>query len=303
MSLEIRNLNKSFGEYQAVKNLNISLRGGEILGLLGRNGAGKTTTIRMILGLLNKDSGEILWDGKRFSRKEVSIGYLPEERGLYPKMNIVDQLVYFGQLEGMTATAAKQSALKWIEKLEMKEYIKKKTEELSKGNQQKIQLIAAILHNPDLIILDEPFSGLDPVNAEMLKKVVLELIEQKKTMIFSSHRMDSVETFCNQVYIMKDGQVVISGLLSDIKKSYGFKYLRVQSDGNVASLLKKMGVEFQRDGEEYKMKVVDNQKALQLIQYIEKVEGIRSVSISEPTLHQIFIEKVGDQNAEVLASI
>ncbi|MGW6194460.1 ABC transporter ATP-binding protein [Bacillus cereus] len=303
MSLAIRNLNKSFGEYQAVKNLNISLRGGEILGLLGRNGAGKTTTIRMILGLLNKDSGEILWDGKRFSRKEVSIGYLPEERGLYPKMNIVDQLVYFGQLEGMTATAAKQSALKWIEKLEMKEYIKKKTEELSKGNQQKIQLIAAILHNPDLIILDEPFSGLDPVNAEMLKKVVLELIEQKKTMIFSSHRMDSVETFCNQVYIMKDGQVVISGLLSDIKKSYGFKYLRVQSDGNVASLLKKMGVEFQRDGEEYKMKVVDNQKALQLIQYIEKYEGIRSVSISEPTLHQIFIEKVGDQNAEVLASI
>ncbi|MGE7635978.1 ABC transporter ATP-binding protein [Bacillus paramycoides] len=303
MSLEIRNLNKSFGEYQAVKNLNISLRGGEILGLLGRNGAGKTTTIRMILGLLNKDSGEILWDGKRFSRKEVSIGYLPEERGLYPKMNIVDQLVYFGQLEGMTATAAKQSALKWIEKLGMKEYIKKKTEELSKGNQQKIQLIAAILHNPDLIILDEPFSGLDPVNAEMLKKVVLELIEQKKTMIFSSHRMDSVETFCNQVYIMKDGQVVISGLLSDIKKSYGFKYLRVQSDGNVASLLKKMGVEFQRDGEEYKMKVVDNQKALQLIQYIEKYEGIRSVSISEPTLHQIFIEKVGDQNAEVLASI
>ncbi|HDR7624978.1 TPA: ATP-binding cassette domain-containing protein [Bacillus mycoides] len=303
MSLEIRNLNKSFGEYQAVKNLNISLRGGEILGLLGRNGAGKTTTIRMILGLLNKDSGEILWDGKRFSRKEVSIGYLPEERGLYPKMNIVDQLVYFGQLEGMTATAAKQSTLKWIEKLGMKEYIKKKTEELSKGNQQKIQLIAAILHNPDLIILDEPFSGLDPVNAEMLKKVVLELIEQKKTMIFSSHRMDSVETFCNQVYIMKDGQVVISGLLSDIKKSYGFKYLRVQSDGNVASLLKKMGVEFQRDGEEYKMKVVDNQKALQLIQYIEKYEGIRSVSISEPTLHQIFIEKVGDQNAEVLASI
>ncbi|MFK4311039.1 ABC-2 type transport system ATP-binding protein [Bacillus sp. RC242] len=303
MSLEIRNLNKSFGEYQAVKNLNISLRGGDILGLLGRNGAGKTTTIRMILGLLNKDSGEILWDGKRFSRKEVSIGYLPEERGLYPKMNIVDQLVYFGQLEGMTATAAKQSTLKWIEKLGMKEYIKKKTEELSKGNQQKIQLIAAILHNPDLIILDEPFSGLDPVNAEMLKKVVLELIEQKKTMIFSSHRMDSVETFCNQVYIMKDGQVVISGLLSDIKKSYGFKYLRVQSDGNVASLLKKMGVEFQRDGEEYKMKVVDNQKALQLIQYIEKYEGIRSVSISEPTLHQIFIEKVGDQNAEVLASI
>ncbi|MEI2319366.1 ABC transporter ATP-binding protein [Bacillus paramobilis] len=303
MSLEIRNLNKYFGDYQAVKNLNISLNGGQVLGLLGRNGAGKTTTIRMILGLLNQDNGEILWNGKKLSRQEVSIGYLPEERGLYPKMNIVDQLIYFGQLEGMTATAAKQSALKWIEKLGMKEYIKKKTEELSKGNQQKIQLIAAILHDPDLIILDEPFSGLDPVNAEMLQRVVLELVEQKKTMIFSSHRMDSVETFCNQVYIMKHGQVVVSGLLSDIKKSYGFKYLKVQSDGNIGPLLKKMSVDYTEDGEEYKVKVVDMQKALQLIQYIEKYEGIRSVSISEPTLHQIFIEKVGDQNEKVLVSV
>ena len=188
MGLEIRQLNKTFGSRHAVKNLNIHLEEGNILGLLGRNGAGKTTTIRMILNIVKPDSGSILWKGKPFSRKEISFGYLPEERGLYPKMNVLEQLVYLSRLEGVPAKIAKKQALYWLERLDMTFAIKKKTEELSKGNQQKIQLISAILHDPDFIILDEPFSGLDPVNAEMLKSVVKELIKNGKRLFFAAIR-------------------------------------------------------------------------------------------------------------------
>ncbi|WP_267418532.1 ABC transporter ATP-binding protein [Bacillus sp. GC_Bacil_1] len=239
MAFEIQGLDKTFGEYKAVNDLNIRVEEGGILGMLGRNGAGKTTTIRMILDLIKPDSGQILWNNRPFSKKDLSIGYLPEERGLYPKMNVVEQLVYFGKLEGMPANLAKRHALQWLEKLEMTPHLKKRTEELSKGNQQKIQLISAILHNPEFIILDEPFSGLDPVNAEMLKNVVLELIAQRKTIIFCSHQMDSVETFCEEICIMKNGQLVLSGALSDIKKSYQYKYMTLQTEGDIEPILKK----------------------------------------------------------------
>ena len=176
VAFQIKNLNKSFGNKQAVNNLSLNLEEGQILGMLGRNGAGKTTTIRMMLGLIPIDSGQILWKGKPFSKKTLKIGYLPEERGLYAKMNVLDQIIYFGTLEGMTKKSAKKEALRWLEKLEISYAAKKRTEQLSKGNQQKVQLITAIIHDPDFIILDEPFSGLDPVNADMLKNIVRELI-------------------------------------------------------------------------------------------------------------------------------
>ncbi|MGE7896014.1 ABC transporter ATP-binding protein [Bacillus cereus] len=293
MAFEIQGLNKTFGEYKAVDDLNIRVEEGGILGMLGRNGAGKTTTIRMILDLIKPDSGQILWNNRPFSKKDLSIGYLPEERGLYPKMNVVEQLVYFGKLEGMPANLAKRHALQWLEKLEMTPYLKKKTEELSKGNQQKIQLISAILHNPEFIILDEPFSGLDPVNAEMLKNVVLELIAQRKTIIFCSHQMDSVETFCEEICIMKNGQLVLSGALSDIKKSYQYKYMTLQTEGDIEPILKKKNFNFEKVNRTFMIKVNDGEDAFSLLEDIKTKQYIRDVSIKEPSLHQIFVEKAG----------
>ena len=293
MSFEIQQLNKSFGQYQAVSNLNIKLDEGNILGMLGRNGAGKTTTIRMILDIIKPDSGSILWQGRPLSKHELVIGYLPEERGLYPKMNVLEQLVYFGRLEGMPAKIAKNQALNWLEKLEMTSTIKKKTEELSKGNQQKIQLISALIHDPDFIILDEPFSGLDPVNAEMLKNVVKELMKKRKTIIFCSHQMDSVETFCDQISIMKNGKLVLSGSLSDIKKSYGYRYLDIQAEVDIDPILKQKGVLYEKNKQSYTIKLGKDQAPLTLLQEIEQSYGLRNISLREPSLHQIFIEKTG----------
>ncbi|HFK1762325.1 ABC transporter ATP-binding protein [Bacillus wiedmannii] len=293
MAFEIQGLHKTFGEYKAVNDLNIRVEEGGILGMLGRNGAGKTTTIRMILDLIKPDSGQILWNNRPFSKKDICIGYLPEERGLYPKMNVVEQLVYFGKLEGMPANLAKRHALQWLEKLEMTSHLKKKTEELSKGNQQKIQLISAILHNPEFIILDEPFSGLDPVNAEMLKNVVLELISQRKTIIFCSHQMDSVETFCEQICIMKNGQLVLSGALSDIKKSYQYKYMTLQTEGDIEPILKNRNLDFKKVNRTFTIKVKDGEDAFSLLEDIRMKQYIRDVSIKEPSLHQIFVEKAG----------
>ncbi|MFJ7755852.1 ABC transporter ATP-binding protein [Peribacillus muralis] len=294
MKLLIDDLNKHFGPYHAVKNLSLSVEEGEAVGLLGRNGAGKTTTIRMILGLLSQSSGSINWNDKPLSRKEVKLGYLPEERGLYPKMNMLDQLIYFGQLEGMKKIQAKREALRWIEELGISQYIKKDTGDLSKGNQQKIQLIAAIMHNPDLIILDEPFSGLDPVNAQMLEKVIRDLIEQKKTLIFSSHRMESVESFCDKVYLMKHGEVVLSGSIYDIKTQYGFKYVNIESSQPLEESLNQLQTDFVKRGKEYQVQVKTLEQGLSLIDKLKKLVDIRKIGIADPSLHQIFIEKVGD---------
>ncbi|MBX0314680.1 ABC transporter ATP-binding protein [Planococcus glaciei] len=294
MNLTINDLNKHFGPYHAVKNLSLSVNQGEAVGLLGRNGAGKTTTIRMILGLLQQESGSIQWGGRPFSRKEVKLGYLPEERGLYPKMNMLDQLVYFGQLEGMSKRAAKQEALKWIERLGISEYLKKDTGDLSKGNQQKIQLIAALMHDPDLVILDEPFSGLDPVNAQMLEGVIEDLIRLKKTLIFSSHRMESVESFCDRVYLMKHGEVVLSGAISDIKTRYGFKYVNIESSQPLEEHLVGLQTDFVKKGKEYQLQVSSMEQGLHLIEKLKSLVAIRKIGIADPSLNQIFIEKAGD---------
>lgn len=220
MILEVKNIRKSFGDKEVLHGVSFQVESGKALGLLGRNGAGKTTTIRILMDVFHANSGEILLDGRQFQPRKHQIGYLPEERGLYPKRTVIDQMVYLATLRGMKPGEARVSAKKWLERLEVAEYETKKLETLSKGNQQKVQLAATLVNNPDMVILDEPFSGLDPVNSQILKDVVNELINDKRLVIFSSHQMSYVEEFCDNIAIINQGQVVLDGQLKDIKKEY-----------------------------------------------------------------------------------
>ena len=220
MILELKSIDKSFGEKHVLKGVSFTAEGGKAFGLLGRNGAGKTTSIRILMNVFPTDSGEILVDGSPINYNKIGIGYLPEERGLYPKKVIVDQLVYFAELKGMNAKEAAMAVDYWLERLDMTEYRNKRLDTLSKGNQQKIQLITALAHNPDIIILDEPFSGLDPVNAMLLKDVVREEIAKGKIVLFSSHQMSYIEEFCDSIAIINAGKVAISGDLNQIKRNY-----------------------------------------------------------------------------------
>lgn len=220
LQLTLNNITKSFGEKEVLRGINLSAQSGKALGLLGRNGAGKTTTIRIVMGVFLPDSGEILCDGKTIDRDTLSIGYLPEERGMYPKKKIIDQLIYFGRLRGLSKSDAAASAKKWLERLSMEEYTNKKLETLSKGNQQKIQLAATVMCNPQVVILDEPFSGLDPVNAMLLKNVIKELIDNGAAVFFSSHQMNYIEEFCEEIAILNSGKIVLEGSISEIKRSY-----------------------------------------------------------------------------------
>jgi len=220
MQINVNNICKTFGDKKVLEGISLSCESGKALGLLGRNGAGKTTTIRIIMGVFPADSGDILLDGKPINRKKVKIGYLPEERGLYPKKVVMEQLIYLAELKGLKASDAKKSAKELLEKLEMTEYENKKLDTLSKGNQQKIQLIATLTCDPDIVILDEPFSGLDPVNAMLLKDTVKELIARGKVVIFSSHQMNYIEEFCNDIAILNKGKIVKAGNINQIKKSY-----------------------------------------------------------------------------------
>lgn len=293
LTFQIKNLNKSFGNKQAVNNLSLNLEEGQILGMLGRNGAGKTTTIRMMLDLIPLDSGQILWKGKPFSKKYLKIGYLPEERGLYAKMNVLDQIIYFGTLEGMTKKNAKNEALRWLEKLDISYAAKKRTEQLSKGNQQKVQLITALIHDPEFIILDEPFSGLDPVNSDMLKNVVRELITKKKTIIFCSHQMEQVESFCDKICILKDGNLIVSDELTNVKKSYGYRYLEVETTSNLSDYFKSKQYNYTKENNRYKIRLSRNIEAHRIIEEIDGKFDISGVSLKEPSLHDIFIERTG----------
>ncbi|MBO9130362.1 ATP-binding cassette domain-containing protein [Bacillus sp. 165] len=292
MTLEIRNLKKSFGSNTVVDNLQLSLHKGDVLGLLGRNGAGKTTTIKMILGLLTQDNGDILWNGKPMNREEVSIGYLPEERGLYVKTKVVDQLRYFAELEGMTRKEANAAIDDWLNKLEIPQYKHKKASELSKGNQQKIQLIATLIHNPELIILDEPFSGLDPVNASMLASIIEEQIQEGKTVIFSSHRMEQVESFCKHIIMLNKGKTVLSGNLQEIKEHYGYRNLTIPFHSEAKRWLDEKGIYFEATLKDLVVKVNKEEEAMSLLADLQN-NGIslRYFKLLEPTLHEIFVER------------
>ncbi|UZJ78014.1 ABC transporter ATP-binding protein [Fictibacillus sp. KU28468] len=293
MALELQYLHKSFGHTKAVSNLSLTLPAGEVLGLLGRNGAGKTTTIKMILGLLVPDQGEILWKGSLLDRSQVSIGYLPEERGLYQKSKVSDQLRYFAELEGMDRQSANKAIDYWLEKLQIPEHKHKKASDLSKGNQQKIQLIATLIHDPELLILDEPFSGLDPVNSNMLSAIIEEQVKKKKTVILSSHRMEQIESFCENVCLMKDGQAVIHGRLSEIKQNYGYRNLTLFNHEDMEEKLKAWKVSYEKKMNDLLVRVKDDSEAFELFNRLHQANvPIRYFKMLEPTLNEIFLEKV-----------
>lgn len=293
--LEFQNVTKQFGAFTAVEGLNLSIPENEIFGLLGGNGAGKTTTFRMLLRLIDQTKGTISWKGEGISYDSSHlIGYLPEERGLYPKMKVKDQLIYLGKLRGMKKTEVEKEIAIWLARFKVPEYLDKKVEELSKGNQQKIQFIASVIHKPELLILDEPFSGLDPVNVEVLKEAVLDLKKAGTTILFSSHRMEHVEELCEHLCILHKGKAVVSGNLKEIKRSYGKKNIRIDADFDVAFLENVAGVVRLKQGLNHSVVQIENEQVSQTVLRELVSKGfVRQFELEEPSLNDIFIEKVG----------
>ncbi len=295
MGLKLENVSKKFVGKQAVDNISFEVDKPGVFGLLGTNGAGKTTTIRMLLGIIKKDTGEITWNGKKVERKSVNFGYLPEERGVYPKTKIYDQLMYFAKLKGMNQKDADTAIKKWAKVLKVEEYIPMPAEKLSKGNQQKIQFMTAIIHDPELIVLDEPFSGLDPVNSEILKNVIIDLVKMGKYIIMSSHQMASIEEFCTDILILNKGKTVLKGNLKEIKEGYKANRLELSTNKNIDEYIKEfnMEIEFSKNNE-YSIKIDSEEKAHQLLEKLvtDHVE-VDKFEIKKPTLNDIFIEKVG----------
>ena len=298
MILELRNIEKSFGEKKVLTGVSFKAEGGKAFGLLGRNGAGKTTSIRILMDVFPANSGEVLINGQPIDYNKIGIGYLPEERGLYPKKIIIDQLTYFAELKGMSHKDAIKEIDYWLGRLGMMEYRNKRLDTLSKGNQQKIQLITALAHNPDIIILDEPFSGLDPVNAMLLKDVVKEQIAKGKIVLFSSHQMSYIEEFCDSIAILNNGVVALHGDLHDIKRDYPRDRLVVRTEypekiredfGTACKVMDNGDLMIQ-------LASADEKKAV-MTRLVENYD-IDEVKVFEPSLNDIFVEYAGDAAKE-----
>ena len=298
MILELKNIEKSFGEKKVLTGVSFKAEGGKAFGLLGRNGAGKTTSIRILMDVFPANSGEVLIDGQPIDYNKIGIGYLPEERGLYPKKIIIDQLTYFAELKGMSRKAAVQSIDYWLGRLGMTEYRNKKLETLSKGNQQKIQLITALAHDPDIIIHDEPFSGLDPVNAMLLKDVVKEQIAKGKIVLFSSHQMSYIEEFCDSIAILNNGVVALHGDLHDIKRDYPRDRLVVKTETpDAISANFGASCTVMENGDLMIRLAEPCEKKATMTRLVEKYD-IDKVKIFEPSLNDIFVEYAGDAAKE-----
>ena len=296
MGLKVENVSKHFGEKLAVDNISFDINKPGVFGLLGTNGAGKSTTIRMMLGILKKDSGEITWNGKKVERKNVNFGYLPEERGIYPKSKIYEQLLYFAELKGMKKEEASKEIDYWMDKLKVSEYKNMTAEKLSKGNQQKVQFITAILNDPELIVLDQPFSGLDPVNTELLKEVILELVEKGKYIVMSSHQMTSIEEFCSDVVIINKGKTVLKGNLKEIKDTYKANRLIIDTKQDITAEIKELNLNIEKNiDNNYEIKIENEEIAHTLLKnLVNKNIEIDKFELKKPTLNDIFIEKVGE---------
>lgn len=327
MSLIVRNLSKKYGDKTVVDNLSFEMAKPGVFALLGTNGAGKTTSIRMMLNMLSKDSGEVLWNGKPLDTSVCNVGYLAEERGLYPKYTLMDQLIYFAGLRGISKAEAKKRIKYWAERLEVEEYLyptelpaadedqsgekaknkkrakkqpPKKADQLSKGNQQKIQFMTALLPDPDLLILDEPLSGLDPVNTDLFKSIIREEIAKGKYLIMSSHQMATVEEFCTDIIILNRSKTVLQGHLNDIKKSYGRINLSLKTEVDVKDLIAKAGIMIVTEKEcEYQLRVSGEEQANAFLKMlIEHDVRVITFDLREPSLHEIFVEKVGDAHED-----
>ena len=310
--LEVKNLTKQYGDKVVVDDLSFSINEPGVYALLGTNGAGKTTSIRMILGMLAKNGGEVLWNGKPFTAAQMNVGYLAEERGLYPKYSLLDQLLYFASLKKVPKKVAMDRIKYWAERLQVEEYIfppktvkgkaakANRADQLSKGNQQKIQLMAALISEPEFLILDEPLSGLDPVNTDLFKGIIREEIAKNKYLIMSSHQMPTIEEFCTDITIMNRGQAVLQGNLNQIKKSYGRVNLFVKSDSEIAPYIQKFGIQVvNKMPSEYHLKVTDERQAREfLANMMQENVPLVKFELREPSLHEIFVEKVGDDNEE-----
>lgn len=304
MKLEVKELRKTFEDNEVLHGISFSVESGKALGLLGRNGAGKTTTIRILMDVFKANSGEILMDGRNFNPKDFQIGYLPEERGLYPKKKVMEQIVYLATLRGMTKKEAKESTRKWLNRLGVSEYENRKLETLSKGNQQKVQLAQTLVCNPDIIILDEPFSGLDPVNSQILKDVVNELIAENKLVIFSSHQMSYVEEFCDEIAIINKGEIVLSGNLKNIKKDFGKNRLILSANNMSLEELSNFAAEnfadivkvYETKKNFIVLELCDGKSKNDLLQKILTTDiDIEKFAEYEPTLTDIFVLKAGDE--------
>lgn len=304
MKLEVKNITKSFGEANVLKGISFSVESGKALGLLGRNGAGKTTTIRILMDVFHADSGEITLDGKPFEPRKVQIGYLPEERGLYPKRKVLEQMIYLAMLRGVSRKTASANAKRWLERLEVSQYQDRLLETLSKGNQQKVQLASTLVCDPEIVILDEPFSGLDPVNSQILQEVVQELIRDGKIVIFSSHQMSYVEEFCEDIVIINHGEVVLSGHLDTIKRDFGkdqlvLSALDLSPEEFTDQLQSRLSDIVQITGQTKEDVIVRLNEGVSRRDLLVKLSQMEDISMEhfetyKPSLNDIFVARAGE---------
>ena len=304
-TLELDRIRKSFDEFVAVDDLSFQIREGEIFGLLGPNGAGKTSYIRMMIGITLPDSGEIRIFGEPFSRRSLErVGYLPEERGLYKKMSIVDNLIFLGCLKGLTPAEAERRARHWLERMELAEWAGSKVEELSKGMQQKVQFVAAVLHEPGFMILDEPFSGLDPASSVVLKDALLDLKKQGKTILFSTHRMDTVERLCDSICLVNRGRSVLLGNLREVKASYGRSSVQLEYEGALPLLQDPTLVSGSNDfGNYVELRLAKGADPQRVLAEAMKTSTVRRFEVVEPSLEEIFIDTVEKTKVEKVVAV